>query len=198
MSMYSCPRSGSGMLWTLHFHGASGSTPQAKGRLLNLGNMCIRLGSEMLRCSTCFNLVRCIRTGCRDAARAGGPVQPGQHVLHELQPAVPEPHGAAGARVPVGRLHGGPQPRQPARQPRRASRGVWRADAQAVAGAPHCLGVQGLALCQLFCAGLWQARSDWLKSGSMWVQGDVYNDVKFCGTASRLHGHCTLHTRTSR
>ncbi len=40
------------------------------------------------------------------AARRSGPGQPGQHVLHEQQPAVPGTRGAADARLPRRRVQG--------------------------------------------------------------------------------------------
>ena len=52
------------------------------------------------------------------AARAGVPVQPGRHVLLELQPEVPQPHGTAGAHVPFECIYDEPQSRLTAQQPR--------------------------------------------------------------------------------
>lgn len=49
----------------------------------------------------------------RALPRPGGPWQPGQHMLHEQQPAVPGAHAAAHAHLPVGGLPPRPEQGQP-------------------------------------------------------------------------------------
>ena len=81
----------------------------------------------------------------------GGAVEPGQHLLHEQQRAVPGACSAAGARVPERRLQAGPQHRQPPRQQGRTGRSLWQPHEAALAGVQPSIEVQPSINCLMAC-----------------------------------------------